>query len=194
MQQIKFDYFYRIFLEECTRILYEKQLENFKSKFSEYNDKREFVFEFFNSDICTKEERIEIYNKIIHDICVTYLSLSKSDIDVIPTDVFELIKLILNNIHDNEYKENFLTSLQLIYQTYVEALESGRPMIWGSNDDGKEKGFNIVLDSNYNILDFGFNSVDLLEQDKIITNIVMMLYNNELGPIENASIRVRKDI
>ena len=193
MEKINFDYFYRIFIDECKSMLYKKKLELLDSKLVNNENEIEVVFGFYNTNDISLEDGLYIYDTVLKNICLSYLCLSKSIIEIIPDNVFELIKLILENTTENDYKESFFTSLQFIYQDYFELLGLGRPMLWSSNDD-RSKSFEMNMDSKFKLLDFNSKNLNIIEQDEIINDILLMEHSKLIGPHRNVLIKIRKDI
>jgi len=183
---VEFNYFYILFKNKINRVLLEKQ--------QEYLSENENSIDFYSGLFNNTKDKIEIYNMVLYDICVKYLSLSNSKIQVLSTDVFEIIKEILLLDEKNKYSKSFYMSLQFIYQEYFEALKIGRPLLMSHNDEENEKYLMLVFDSNHNLLDVDSKNLSFIEQNLILNEIIMMEVKNSLYVNKNVKIRVRTDL
>lgn len=185
---VPFNYFYNIFQNEFRRLSLEKERMRIGNTADQLSD----IFDFYTSLAMSKEEKISIYNQILYDICINYVSISNSSIYVFPKEPLELIDLILNKIHENPYRESFLMSLQFIYQDYFNCLGKGSPTLMSSNDSSENQSFQITLDYCNKISEFDSTNMDLVEQDKTMNKILFMELNNQVGPIPKVLYRIRK--
>lgn len=203
-KEIPFNYFIQIFQEKCQK----KYLELEKNRIGEL-DELYFLFDVLNGENIPQEEKILIYKDALYDTCLYYLSLSNTDINVMPQNVLELVDLILNLLQDDPEKElflqeeqmntcnaSFLYSLQYIYQYFFDCLGFGHPMLTTHLDAKPEDlpALEITLSSRNEILNCESVKMDLIEQDKILTKIISMECNHQLGPIPQVRMRIRKDI
>ncbi len=120
-------------------------------------------------------------DKSLYYVCTYYMTLSDSEIKVLPKDSFELLECILEELekrNDREYKNSFLFSLEFIYQKYLEILNVGRPTLTSEENDNKDKFLKVTLDSKYKIMGFESVNMDLLEQVKIMKKLVLMEYTH----------------
>jgi len=188
-EKIIFRYFYDMFQDIVRKEIIE--LERTKIGDAAYDLSE--IFDFYTNTQISKEEKLDLYNKGLFEICSNYVSLSDSSIDV-PNNSIEFVDLILDNIHENPYKESFLMSLQFIYRDYLGTLEKGVPTLMSSEIEKEESYFKIILDSRSQILDFDAVNMDMIEQNKIITNILKLELKNQIGPINKVKYIIRKDI
>lgn len=188
--QIPFNYFYQIFKNEYRQIILKKE----RDKIGKIADYLNEIFDFYGSISLGKNDQLSIYNQILFDICANYISLSNSLIDVYPANTLEFVELILNTIQENPYKESFLLSLQFIYQDYLACLGKGSPILMSSEDSNSLASFQITLNSSNQIVDFDAVNMDLIDQDKVMTKIIAMESNQQLGPIPQVRYRLRKDV
>ena len=112
-EKIEHNYFYLSFRREYLNIL--KEVQRNKIQDNEYENE---WYESFIMYVPTKEEQISIFDKGLFETCINYISLSKSNIIVLPNNSIELLDLILENIQCNPYQKSFLMSLQYIFQDY----------------------------------------------------------------------------
>lgn len=172
---------------------YQKALEIERNRISNNTDESIFGSFYFPAS-ASGEERLSIYDETVYDICMTYLSLSKSSIDVLPTTTLELLDMILSEaMFDNPYRESFLLSLQFIYQEYFEALGKGSPTLMSSFEKDKQPSLEITLDSRNQITQFDSTNMDSLEQTKTMTKILSLERERKLGPIPNVTFQIRRD-
>lgn len=189
-KEIPFDYFYRMFQSQCR----EKILEIEQKRIAEHTQELSEIFDFYYTTSITQEDCLPIYNQVLFDICTDYITLSDSDINILPTDPLELVDLILDTMHDNPYQESFLQSLQFIYKDYLNCLGKGSPILMSTKDISSSPFLKVTLDSRYQITQFDAINMDLLEEDKTMTKIVSMEKNHQIGPIPKVLIHFRKDI
>ena len=152
------------------------------------------LYFMFPEQYSTREEKLEVYDRSLFHVCANYITLSNSKMDVFPNNSFEFVLDILNEIEYNPYKYSFLLSLQFIYQDYLNKLEVGRPYLSQSSKDLGDSYMTVMLDSQYQILQFDSINMNLIEQTKMMTKFVMMQKNKELGPIQKIKYQYRKDI
>lgn len=203
-KEVSFNYFIRIFQEKCQK----KYLELEKNRIGEL-DELYFLFDILYGNNIPKEEQISVYKDALYETCLNYLSLSNTEINVLPQDVFELIDWILNDLHDDPEKElflqkeqmntckaSFLFSLQFIYKNFFDCLGFGSPMITIPVEPAPEAlpMLEITLSSRNEILNCEMIKLDLIEQNKILTKIILMECNHQIGPIPQVRMRIRKDI
>lgn len=187
-EEIEHNYFYLNFRREYLNIL--KEVQRNKIQDNEYENE---WYESFIMYVPTKEEQISIFDKGLFETCINYISLSKSNIIVLPNNSIELLDLILENIQCNPYQKSFLMSLQYIFQDYFAALKRGAPILFSSEED-INPSFQVTLDSNYQMTQFEAINMDLVEQNKIILRILTLEKNNQIGPVPNVEYIYRKDI
>ena len=188
--QISFNYFYQEFQDK-----YRQEILKIKqTRISQAEDELDDIFPLFMTEPISKTEMLVTYNKILYDICIDYVTLSDASINVFPKDTLEFVDLILDTIYENPYKESFLISLQFIYQNYFDCLEKGCPVLMSSEDPNSPSSLEITLDSHYQITQFDATNMDLVEQDKIMTKILSMEINKQIGPIPKVLYHIRKDI
>lgn len=188
--KIKHNYFYTMFQD----IVRNEIIELERNRIGETAYNLSEIFDFYTNNKISKEDKINLYNKSLFDVCTNYVSLSNSSIDIYPNDSLEFIELILGNIHDNPYKESFLMSLQFIYNDYLGTLGKGIPTLISSESDNENSYFKITLNSRYKLNEFEAVNMDMLEEDEIITNILKLELNNQIGPVNKVKYIIRKDI
>lgn len=189
-EEVEFNYFYNCFIK-----MFHKEYKNEYRKNIKYMETELMLM--LSAQYFTKEKILEIYDKCLYDICTNYLSLSNSKMYVLANSPFELIVDILNEIEKNSYnpyRESLLTSLQFIYQNYLECLEVGIPILFQSENNQQESYMEITVDSNYRLSQFDFLNMSLLEQTKTMTHLVMMEKNKQIGPLPKVKYYYRKDI
>ena len=114
--------------------------------------------------------------------------------NILPNNSLEFVTEILNEIEENPYQKSFLASLQFIFQDYFECLEIGRPILFSSEEDSNDSYMEMVLDSQYKITQFETMNMDLLEQTKTMTKVLILESHRQLGPISKVKYYYRKDI
>ena len=189
-KQIPFNYFYIMFQEQFRKKVFEFEL-------NKIGDSANIINEIFDINVATdipNNERINIYNEILHEVCCNYVALSNSSIDIFPSDSFQFVDLILENIHDNQYKDSFLLSLQFIYQEYFISLGHGYPILMSCENDNVESLLNVTLNRYHQITQFESTNMNFIEQDKLLTKILIMEKEKQLGPIPKVFIHSRNDI
>ncbi len=142
----------------------------------------------------TKGEILQLYENSLFQVCVNYLSLADSSMNILPNNSLEFVTEILNEIEENPYQKSFLASLQFIFQDYFECLEIGRPILFSSEEDSNDSYMEMVLDSQYKITQFETMNMDLLEQTKTMTKVLILESHRQLGPISKVKYYYRKDI
>ena len=188
--KIPFNYFYIMFQEQFRKKVFEFEL-------NKLGDSANIINEIFNIGVVTdipNNECINIYNEILHEVCCNYVTLSNSSIDVLPSDSFEFIDLILENIHDNPYKDSFLISLQFIYQEYFVSLGHEYPVLMSCENNDIDSSLKVTLNKEHKITQFESTNMDFIEQDKLLTKILIMEKENQVGPIPKVLINKRNDI
>lgn len=180
-KEISFNYFY---------IMFQKQLQN---KYQEFYERRANRIKNNSISIST-EDLIEYYNDALYEVCLNYIQLSNSKIDIIPNDVFEFIHIILSDVNESKYTESFLISIQFIYQNYFEILGRISPVLMTSDDNNSISTMEIVLDSNNRILQFESKNMEMIEQDILMTKLLEMETNHKQGPLPKVLYKIRKDI
>lgn len=189
-EEIPFNYFYHLF-QEKNRKKVRKYYENNPICDTELFE----IFDIYNTPLLPQEVRIKFFEEALYDICVAYVPLAKSELIIYPKTSLEFVDLILNTMDENPYQRSFLRSLQFIYQDYLDTLKKGMPMLSTLPDNPlEEKNFLITLDSKYQITEFETINMDLIEQVRTMTQIVLHLKNNQMGPIPYVKTRYRKDI
>lgn len=191
MEKIQFDSFYKMFQGEFQKLAIEK--ERTKPEYEEYYEELFLIFGEIYSPRLTNEEKIELMDKSLFEVCVNYVSLSNINIEVFPKTSFEFVSLILENREENPYQESFLQSLQFIVQDYLQGLKKGRPILF-STDYGTKSAFKVILDSQYQISEFNVWNMDLWEQDKTMFKILSLEKKGQIGPIPKVRYLYRKDI
>lgn len=189
-KQIPFNYFYQMFQEKFRKKVFEFEL-------NKIGDCANAINEIFDIDVATdisNNECINIYDEILYEICCDYMTLSNSSIDIFPSNSFEFVNLILDTIEENPYKDSFLLSLQFIYQDYFDCLGKGRPMLMSSDNSRSISSLQITLDSHYKIVNFDATNMDMIEQNKIMTKILVMEKQQQIGPIPKVLTHIRNDI
>lgn len=195
-EEIEHNYFDIMFRREYERIL----KENMQKKIVELDDECEkelsLIFPYASS---TQDEKLEAFNNSLYYVCENYISLSNSKMEVFPSDSFEFVFNILDEIRENPlrdtlYKYSFLSSLQFIYQNYLSCLDVGTPVLWSSDSDLQESYMEITFDSQNKIAKFDCVNMSLLEQTKTMTDFVVMQKNRQIGPLPKVKYYYRKDI
>lgn len=184
--EIPFNYFYKIFNDENRKAYFELK----QKRISETSEDLDNIFD----SLLLKEEMLSIYNKTLYNICTNYVSISNSSIDIFSKDTLEFVDLILDTMHDNPYKESFLTSLQFIYQNYFDCLGKGCPILMSSENNEIESSFLVTLDSHNEITQFEAINMEFIEQDKTMTKLLTMEINKQQGPLPKVLYYIRKDI
>ncbi len=187
-EKIEHNYFYLSFRREYLNILKEAQ----RNKIQDKEQENEW-YDSFTMYVPTKEEQISIFDKCLFEICIHYISLSNSNIIVLPNHSMELLNLILEEMQFNPYQESFLMSLQYIFQDYFAALKRGAPLLV-LNEEDINPSFQVTLDSNYQMTQFEAINMNLVEQNKVILRILTLEKNNQMGPVPNVEYIYRKDI
>lgn len=188
--KIKFNYFYIMFQDIVRKEIVELE----KNKIGDTAYDLSEIFDFYSNNQITKEEKLNLYNKGLFEVCSNYVSLSNSIIDVYPNNSLEFVDLILDTIHENPYKESFLISLQFIYNDYFGTLRKGIPTLMSSETEKEDSYFQITFDSRYKLNEFESVNMDMVEQNKIITNLLKLELNNQIGPVNKVKYYYRKDI
>lgn len=188
-EKAKFNYFHGMFIKNNQKNL----LENMKNRIAEDEDDLEFML-MFPAFYSTKEEMLDAYNKSLFYVCEKYISLSNSKMSLFPNDPFEFVVDILDEIEENPYKDSFLSSLQFIYQDYLNCLEVGSPSLGSSGNKSKESYMEITLNKQYQITNFECINMSLLEQTKTMTEFVIMQNKQQIGPPHKVKYHYRKDI
>ena len=172
MGKVDFNYFYLMFLQKFQEYLF----LNTKNKISIKDLEEESLF-LLSNYYSSSKEKLMACDKSLYYVCTYYMTLSDSEIKVLPKDSFELLECILEELekrNDSEYKNSFLFSLEFIYQKYLEILNVGSPILSSEEND------------NVNMV--------LLEQLKIMNKLVVMEYNHQIGPQQKVKFLYRKDI
>lgn len=193
MGKVDFNYFYLMFLQKFQEYLF----LNTKNKISIKDSEEEESLFFLSNYYSSSKEKLMACDKSLYYVCTYYMTLSDSEIKVLPKDSFELLECILEELekrNDREYKNSFLFSLEFIYQKYLEILNVGSPILSSEENDNKEKLLKVTLDSKYKIMGFESVNMDLLEQVKIMNKLVVMEYNHQIGPQQKVKFLYRKDI
>lgn len=179
--EVFFNYFYRMFNEKM------------KNKYQEFYQKR--IERIKNNSISISiEDLIEFYNNVLFEVCINYIQLANPKIDVIPNNIFEVIYQILDTINENEYKESFLTSLQFIYQDYLNNIGRGYPILMKSNDCTYNPRLEITVDSEDKLIQLESVNMNIIEEDILMTKLMEMEVNHKQGPLPKVLYRIRKDI
>lgn len=186
-REIEFNYFYKMFREE-----YRKNIVNTRKE-KQLNDCNADLLEILTMTY-TKGETLQLYENSLFQVCVNYLSLADSSMNILPNNSLEFVAEILNEIEENPYQKSFLSSLQFIFQDYFECLEIGRPILFSSEEDSNDSHMEMVLDSQYKIAQFETTNMDLLEQTKTMTKVLILESHRQLGPISKVKYYYRKDI
>ncbi len=192
MEKVDFNYFYLMFLQKFQEYLF----LNTKNKISIKDLEEESLF-LLSNYYSSSKEKLMACDKSLYYVCTYYMTLSDSEIKVLPKDSFELLECILEELekrNDSEYKNSFLFSLEFIYQKYLEILNVGSPILSSEENDNKEKFLKVTLDLKYKIMGFESVNMDLLEQVKIMNKLVVMEYNHQIGPQQKVKFLYRKDI
>jgi len=187
---IPFNYFFQQYSKKCNELI----LEDTQNKLGPI-DKDDFDlmdFLMFRQTL-EKEKMIEIRKKALWEICANYIGLTNLEITVYPKEPFEFVHLILHSEKETTYQESFQLSLQLIYQDFLAYLGVGCPAIWQSQDFDQPT-FEITLDSKNKINKIETHKMNLLEQNEAMTRLVLMMMNQQLGPLPKTLIRKREDI
>lgn len=144
-QEIKFNYFYDMFNQECRNNI----IKNMKNKISESDDDFE-LFCLFPEQSIGEREKLDIYQDSLFECCANYISLTNTDIVVYPHEALDFVELILNTIEETPYtySESFVISLQIIYQKFFLALSLGSPLLWSFEDDSNDSYLEVTLDSS----------------------------------------------
>lgn len=193
MGKVDFNYFYLMFLQKFQEYLF----LNTKNKISIKDLEEEESLFFLSNYYSSSKEKLMACDKSLYYVCTYYMTLSDSEIKVLPKDSFELLECILEELekrNDREYKNSFLFSLEFIYQKYLEILNVGSPILSSEENDNKEKFLKVTLDLKYKIMGFESVNMDLLEQVKIMNKLVVMEYNHQIGPQQKVKFLYRKDI
>lgn len=193
MGKVDFNYFYLMFLQKFQEYLF----LNTKNKISIKDSEEEESLFFLSNYYSSSKEKLMACDKSLYYVCTYYMTLSDSEIKVLPKDSFELLECILEELekrNDREYKNSFLFSLEFIYQKYLEILNVGSPILSSEENDNKEKFLKVTLDSKYKIMGFESVNMDLLEQVKIMNKLVVMEYTHQIGPQQKVKFLYRKDI
>lgn len=183
-KNINHSYFYQMYLRKFN----EKLLEESKTKIGSSD-----IYEYLNG--LPKEEKLLIFDEILFDICDNYISLSNSDIYIYPNDSFCLLNQILDNMHDNIYKESFLFSLQIILGEcfcHLDLAKSG--LTSSSKISSNDSGLKIVYDKFNKIIEIENNDNDLIKGLKMLLNILSMERENKIGPFPEVKLIYRKDV
>lgn len=188
--KVKDDYFYTMFQDIVRNGIIELERSRVGDNVYDLSE----IFDFYTYNQISKEEKLELYNKGLFEICSNYVSLSDYLIDVHANNSLEFVDLILETIHENPYKESFLMSLEFIYRDYLETLGKGFPILMSYETEKEDSYFKITLNSQYKLNQFESVNMDILQEDKIITNILKLELNNQIGPINKVKYIIRKDI
>lgn len=186
-REIEFNYFYKMFREEYRKNIVKTRREK------QLNDCNDGLLEILTMTY-TKGEILQLYENSLFQVCVNYLSLADSSMNILPNNSLEFVTEILNEIEENPYQKSFLASLQFIFQDYFECLEIGRPILFSSEEDSNDSYMEMVLDSQYKITQFETMNMDLLEQTKTMTKVLILESHRQLGPISKVKYYYRKDI
>lgn len=187
-KKVPFNYFYVMFQDE----FHKKVLEFERNKIG---NSAEILNDIFNlSTDISINEKLNIYDQILYEICCNYISLSDAPINVLPSNSLEFVDLILDTMHKNPYKDSFLLSLQFIYQEYFIALGHGYPILMSCEDAAVQTSLKVTLNRQHQITQFESTNMDMIEQDKIMTKILIMEKNKQIGPIPKVLVHVRNDI
>lgn len=187
-QEIEFNYFYKMFIEE-----YRKNIIKVGRERGLY-DWNYGLLEILTMDTLSKDEILQLYENSLFQVCANYLSLANSSMNILPNNSLEFVTEILNEIEENPYQKSFLTSLQFVFQDYFACLEIGCPMLFSSEEDIKDSYMEIVLDSQYKIVQFETVNMNLLEQTKTMAKVLVSQNYRQLGPISKVKCYYRKDI
>ena len=169
-------HFYHMYLDKRNERVYRDN----KNKLSDDDDMG--IYECIDFHSINKNDLKSIILGAINDTCMEYLNESDSNISVIPNDTFEFIDYILEEDIESIYKDNFIFSLNFIYQDYLNLLNKGYPYFESSIDDSGMSEYIMVLNSENEIIKFESIGLKEEEQAKIITSMFRMDYNNQLGP------------
>ncbi len=182
-EEIPFNYFHKLFINKCKEI----QLEEEKNKIGDLAKWMD-SFLLFSTE---RKELIPIYEKALYRICEDYVSLSNANVNVYPKETKEFIKLILETIDENPYKESYLISLQFIYCDYINILGQGAPILKSCKKEEVIPNLEITLDQDNKITDFEGINIDLLEENKIMTEFIFMQKNGVQGPLQKIHYKKR---
>lgn len=189
MNNIQLPYFYNMFQDKFRELAIESEKKRIGDTVNDLSE----IFDFFYCLKLTPKETLEFYDKSFEHICHEYIVLAKLDMNIIDSNIYNLIDSILNITGDNEYQNSFLFSIQCICADYLQSLGKGKPVIMSSlNDDSPS--MEITIDSRYKINQFDFSNMDLLEQSKCAMKLLRMEVGNQIGPIPYVKYRYRKDI
>lgn len=182
----------------------------------------EINYQFFENDTYFNREEflkksIEVLEDKIFKMCLHYLSLTNSEINVIPSDLFEFIDVILEKIQKNPYKKSFLLALNLFYSEYFSLMLKGNPFTvtevrvpekiqyinpkiskhsWYTIPNQTKKGdiLEVVTDSKNKIVSFEGKGLNPIDRCQIMNKMVRMEKNGEIGPLPKVRQKIRKDI
>ena len=165
---VEFNYFYIKFLQDLPRIKAKKAMTRIGQDQRDIEDLYEFVY----MEQLPQKEELEIYTQDLWNICSDYIVLADAKIDVIPGDLFEFIDLILETMEETPYSESFLFSLNCIYKEYLNCLKMGSPILYAYQDEKQGTSLEITVDSNHQIVKMEAFNMSLLEEDKIMNQLV----------------------
>jgi len=189
-KQVPFNYFYLIFQEKFRKKVFEFEL-------NKIGDCANIINEIFDIDVATdisNNECINIYDEILHEVCCDYIALSNSSIDIFPSDSFEFVNLVLDTIEENPYKDSFLLSFKFIYQEYFISLGHGYPILMSCEDDTVQPSLKVTLNRQHQITQFESTNMNMIEQDKLLTKLLVMEKQHQIGPIPKVLVHIRNDI
>lgn len=192
-EEIELNYFHKIYRNKYQELIQQTIKERIMSQ-EKYEQE---LFLMFPLAYATQDEKLEASNKSLYFTCLSYLSLSNSNINA-SSNSFKLLNDILNELEINpyrdlKYKYSFLTSIQFICQNYLDNLDIGFPILFNSYNNLEESYMNILLDSRYKIYKFDCLNMNLLKQTKTMVKVVLMLYNHQIGSMQNTKFVYSKD-
>lgn len=182
MEKIKLDYFYNLFIEA------------YKSSIVDYLDSKnnEEVFDevLTDSNLVSREERICFFDESLLFVCLCYVALSKSSVEV-TRNAFETASFILNSIEENEYQKSFLFSLMSILNEYLICLDKGRAIL-SLTKRARNKEYRIILDSDEKIKEMNARNMSSLESTQTMLRVLTLERNGGIGPIPNVVYKYDK--
>lgn len=186
MEEVHFRFFYdkfrELFREKAYKIKATRVSEHSDDPFEDLDN----IFDIYWTPTISPEERIRIFDEILFDICVNYVSLANMDLGDYPKSSFAFLDLILNNAQKNKYLESFLLSIQFIFKDYFNFLGKGDPLLRGSEEEC-EPVLEITLDEQNKIEQFEAINMNLLEENKAILRVLTLEKANKIGPVEQVT-------
>ncbi len=176
--------FYFMFKDEVKK----KNIEKILKQIGDIDDIH--PYELVSLENITEEE----LNKILFTVLTNYCTLANISLDVMPTNAFALLDILLSNWQDTEYSQSFLHFLYCLYMDLFFQYGMGNVTFSkkSEKEEKEEKEFYIEYIGN-KIQNIYTENLNEIEELRLITKFFLLQKDKKAGPLPYVRLSVTED-